>query len=224
MPNFSYLRFYSPCCYLLVLIVEQIPLRGGHFLEEDISAFDAPFFSISPTEAAALDPQQRLLLETSYRALENGMPSCYLVFQSLKFSDISLAGIPLEKVLGSRTSVFTGSFTNDYLHLNTKDTERGSNYDVVGLSSFAMLANRLSWFYNLSGPSVNLDSACSSSLMALDIACQGLRNGDVDMVGITVLLLLLPLLTQLKVPCCGLQLDVQSRLDASFVEHELPFS
>lgn len=141
---------------------DSIPLRGGHFLEEDISAFDAPFFSISPIEAAALDPQQRLLLETSYRALEN-------------------AGIPLEKVLGSRTSVFTGSFTNDYLHLNTKDTERGSNYDAVGLSSFAMLANRLSWFYSLSGPSVNLDSACSSSLMALDIACQSLRNGNADM-------------------------------------------
>ncbi|KAM0794237.1 reducing type I polyketide synthase [Usnea florida] len=139
-----------------------IPARGGHFLDEDISAFDAPFFSISPAEAAALDPQQRLLLETSYRALEN-------------------AGIPLDKVRGSKTSVFTGSFTNDYLHINTKDTERGSNYDAVGLSSFAMLANRLSWFFNFSGPSVNLDSACSSSLTALDLACQCLRNGDAAM-------------------------------------------
>ena len=98
-------------------------------------------------------------------------------------------------MLGSRTSVFTGSFTNDYLHTNTKDTERGSNYDLVGLSSFAMLANRLSWFYNFCGPSVNLDSACSSSLMALDTACQGLRNGDVDMVGIPFWLFLFLFLT-----------------------------
>ena len=114
------------------------------------------------------------------------------------FSDFSLAGLPLEKVMGSKTSVFTGSFTNDYLHLNTKDTERGSTYDVVGLSSFAMLANRLSWFYNFSGPSVNLDSACSSSLMALDMACQSLREGGADMVGISFWLSLLPILTQLS--------------------------
>ncbi len=111
------------------------------------------------------------------------------------FSDIIPAGLPLEKVLGSRTSVFTGAFTNDYLHLNTKDTERGSPYDVIGLSSFAMLANRLSWFYNLSGPSINVDSACSSSLMALDMACRSLIDGDADMVGTLFWLLLLPGLT-----------------------------
>lgn len=50
----------------------QLPLRGGHFLKEDIGKFDAPFFSISATEASGMDPQHRLLLETTYRALENG--------------------------------------------------------------------------------------------------------------------------------------------------------
>lgn len=49
-----------------------MPLRGGHFLKEDLGAFDAPFFHVTPAEAEAMDPQQRLLLETSYRALENG--------------------------------------------------------------------------------------------------------------------------------------------------------
>jgi acyl transferase domain-containing protein len=49
-----------------------MPVRNGHFLKEDLGAFDAPFFSITATEAAGLDPQQRILLETAYRALENG--------------------------------------------------------------------------------------------------------------------------------------------------------
>ena len=65
--------------------------------------------------------------------------------------------------------------------MGCRDPEQGSNYAAAGIS-FAMLANRLSWFYNLAGPSINLDSACSSSLIALDLACQGLRNGDTDMV------------------------------------------
>jgi acyl transferase domain-containing protein len=50
----------------------QVPVPGGHFIREDIAAFDAPFFSLSAGEASAMDPQQRKLLETTYRALENG--------------------------------------------------------------------------------------------------------------------------------------------------------
>ena len=193
------LIFASFTFQLLLLIVEQIPLRGGHFIDDDLSAFDAPFFSISSAEAAALDPQQRLLLETSYRALENGKSPFYPTLDISMFQCLvtqNPAGLPLDKILGSHTSVFTGSFTNDYLHLNTKDTERGSPYDVVGLSSFAMLANRLSWFYNFSGPSVNLDSACSSSLMALDMACRNLLDGDADMVNTPLWILLLTGLTK----------------------------
>lgn len=62
-----------------------------------------------------------------------------------------------------------------------KDPEILPKYAVTGLA-MSLLANRLSWFFNLSGPSVNLDSACSSSMMALDLACQGLRNRDSTMV------------------------------------------
>ncbi|KAK7754992.1 Type I Iterative PKS [Diatrype stigma] len=142
--------------------------RGAHFIKEDLGLFDANFFSLTPTEASAMDPMQRILLETTYRAFEN-------------------AGIRLEDVKGSRTSVHTGCFTNDYLQQILKDSERLPPYAAVGATQ-SMLANRLSWFFDLRGPSVNLDSACSSSAMAIDLACVGvvvlkrlsdaLRNND----------------------------------------------
>ncbi|KAL9608149.1 MAG: hypothetical protein Q9167_007001 [Letrouitia subvulpina] len=140
---------------------ENLPFRGGHFLRRDLGAFDAPFFSIIPAEVAGMDPQQRVLLETAYRALEN-------------------AGIPIEKVRGSNTSVHTGCFTADYANLAAKDPEQMSRYSATGLAN-SMLSNRLSWFFDLRGPSVTLDSACSSSMIALDLACQGLWSGQSDM-------------------------------------------
>ncbi|KAL8769662.1 MAG: hypothetical protein Q9209_004459 [Squamulea sp. 1 TL-2023] len=138
-----------------------IPLRGGHFLQEDLGAFDASFFSITPTEAAAMDPSQRILLETAYLAFE-------------------AAGIPLDTLSGTKTSVHTGCFTDDYKLQLLKDTEQIPKYAATG-ASLAMLANRLSWFFNLSGPSMNIDSACSSSAIAIDQACALLRTGDCEM-------------------------------------------
>ena len=87
----------------------------------------------------------------------------------------------MESVYGSKTGVYSGSMADDYKHLVTKDVDDLPKYAATGVS-VNMIANRLSWFFNLKGPSVNLDSACSSSLMALDFAVQGLRNGDSDMV------------------------------------------
>ncbi|KAL6717587.1 hypothetical protein ACLMJK_005502 [Lecanora helva] len=138
-----------------------LPLRGGHFIKEDLGAFDAGFFSISPTEAAAMDPAQRGLLETAYRAFEN-------------------AGIPVHEASGSNTSVHTGCFTDDYKLQMLKDPDQIPKYAATG-ASLAMLANRLSWFFNLAGPSMNIDSACSSSGIAVDYGCQLLRNKDCDM-------------------------------------------
>ncbi|KNG88668.1 polyketide synthase [Aspergillus nomiae NRRL 13137] len=134
---------------------------GAHFMKEDPALFDAPFFGISGTEAAAMDPQHRILLETAYRALES-------------------AGIPIEKASGTKTGVYTGCMTDDYKRITSHDLDLTPKYAVLG-TTMSMLANRLSWFLNLHGPSVSLDSACSSSLMALDMACQGLRNKDSDM-------------------------------------------
>ncbi|TGJ79824.1 hypothetical protein E0Z10_g8943 [Xylaria hypoxylon] len=134
--------------------------RGAHFIREDLGTFDAGFFSLTPTEAAAMDPMQRILLETTYKAFEN-------------------SGIRIEDIKGSRTSVHTGCFTNDYLQQILKDSDRLPPYAAVGATQ-SMLANRISWFYDLRGPSVNLDSACSSSAMAVDLSCQLLHNGTTN--------------------------------------------
>ncbi|KAI0186121.1 lovastatin nonaketide synthase, partial [Xylaria flabelliformis] len=138
-----------------------LPLRGGHFLKENLGAFDAPFFSITPSEAACMDPQHRHMLETAYHALED-------------------AGIPLTECSGSNTAVYTGCFTNDYLSILHQDYEADQKHAAMGLVP-SMMANRLSWFFNFKGTSMNLDSACSSSLVALHLACQDLRAGNADM-------------------------------------------
>lgn len=91
------------------------------------------------------------------------------------------AGISMDTVAGSSTSVYTGSFGLDYgIQLN-RDAEVPPVHAGLGFG-ISMLANRLSWFFDLQGPSIGLDSACSSSAMAIDIACQALRNESCDMV------------------------------------------
>ncbi|EPE26975.1 Thiolase-like protein [Glarea lozoyensis ATCC 20868] len=150
-------NFYDPDTTKL----NGFPLRGGHFLEGDISAFDAPFFSISPAEASEMDPLQRGLLECSYRALEN-------------------AGIPLENAAGTNTAVYVGSFSDDYKALFHKDPESAGQYSGSGVAP-NMNANRISWALNLTGTSFNLDTACSSSLVALHLACRGLIAHDSKM-------------------------------------------
>ncbi|PYH92144.1 putative polyketide synthase [Aspergillus ellipticus CBS 707.79] len=138
-----------------------ISVRGGNFVQEDLGAFDAPFFSITPGEAACMDPQHRRMLETAYHALED-------------------AGIPISECWGSDTSVYTGCFTNDYLSILQQDYEVEQRHVAMGIAP-SMLANRVSWFFNFKGTSMNLDSACSSSLIALHLACQELRSGNSSM-------------------------------------------
>jgi acyl transferase domain-containing protein len=89
--------------------------------------------------------------------------------------------MPMESVSGTKTSVHTGSFADDYRLMTMRDHESMPKYAATG-SSISILANRISWFYNLHGPSVQIDTACSSSLVALDMACQALRTGESDMV------------------------------------------
>ncbi|TGJ66783.1 Type I Iterative Polyketide synthase (PKS) [Orbilia oligospora] len=132
----------------------------GYFINDNIAAFDAPFFSITAEEAGAMDPQQRVLLETTYHAIEN-------------------AGLTMNELSGSRTSVHVGCLSQDYGLINSKDPEAAPKYTITG-TELSMIPNRLSWFFNLKGPSLAVDTACSSSLVALDLACQLLRSGETD--------------------------------------------
>lgn len=135
--------------------------RGGHFLSQDISAFDAAFFNISPVEASAMDPQQRLLLETTYEAFDN-------------------AGIPMEKARGSNTAVYAAIFTRDYDRNIYKDPNSIPKYHATG-SGEAILSNRISYTFDLKGPSMTLDTGCSGSMVALHQACQSIRSGESNM-------------------------------------------
>ncbi|MCJ1251044.1 hypothetical protein MMC30_008275 [Trapelia coarctata] len=132
--------------------------KSGFFLDGDVSLFDAPFFSITAKEAMGMDPMQRQLLEVAYECFEN-------------------AGVPLENLSGSMTSVYTGVMTNDYELVSAADIYNLPQNAASGTSR-AMLSNRLSWFFNLQGPSLTLDTACSSSLYALHLACQSVRLGE----------------------------------------------
>ncbi|KAI1116621.1 hypothetical protein F5Y14DRAFT_49656 [Nemania sp. NC0429] len=136
----------------------KLPARGAHFLHGDPGAFDAPFFSMTPAEAAAMDPQQRWALETAYHAFEN-------------------TGTPIESLRGSHTAVFVGVSGDDYLAMAYKDPHTLPRTLVTGTSR-ASFANRISWYFDLLGPSLSIDTACSSSLVALDLACQSLRSGE----------------------------------------------
>jgi acyl transferase domain-containing protein len=114
--------------------------RGGHFLKDDISAFDAGFFSISAAEAISMDPMQRMLLEIVYEATEN-------------------AGIPISDLAGSNTGVFVGCWANDYDTMAKRDAEVLPKYHTLGTGQ-AILSNRVSFCFDLKGPSLTIDTAC----------------------------------------------------------------
>lgn len=133
--------------------------RWGGFLE-NVDAFDPDFFGISPREAVHIDPQQRLLLEVAYEALEH-------------------AGAPLAGLRGSRTGVYVGLFIHDYAHMQLSARDLIDAYTGTG-TSMSIAANRISYLFDLRGPSIALDTACSSSLVALHQACESLRSGECD--------------------------------------------
>ncbi|KAF5694735.1 polyketide synthase [Fusarium denticulatum] len=130
----------------------------GYLLEEDSRLFDASFFNVNPAEADGMDPQQRLTLETVYESLE-------------------AAGYTIEEMQGSLTAVYLGVMTGDYHDIQSRDPEIINRYHPTGTSK-SILSNRVSYYFDLRGPSVTMDTACSSSLAALHFATQSLRSGE----------------------------------------------
>ncbi|MBX6385003.1 MAG: acyltransferase domain-containing protein [Microbispora sp.] len=140
--------------------VDRIGTRVGGFLE-DIDSFDASFFSISPYEAMRIDPQHRLLIEVTWEAIED-------------------AGIPLRKLAGSRTAVYTSCLWSDYWDR----LRRAGMYDVhaaVGGGNWGNLSGRISYLFDLRGPSMSVEATCSTSLVAVHLACREMWAGQTDM-------------------------------------------
>ena len=133
--------------------------RCGGFID-DVDQFDPQFFGISPREARSLDPQQRLLLEISYTALEN-------------------AGQAPFDLRGTRTGVFVGISFDDYAQLSVRsgDLTRIDAHSSLG-NTRSMAAGRLAYTFGFQGPTMQLDTTCSSSLLAVHLACQSLRSGE----------------------------------------------
>lgn len=134
--------------------------ESGGFLK-DVAGFDNRFFDIPPDEALRMDPQQRLLLEVSWEALEH-------------------AGIIPESLRLSRTGVFVGVSSTDYVRLVSASAQQKSTiWDNTGGSS-SIIANRISYFLDIQGPSIVIDTACSPSLVAVHLACRSLSTWDCD--------------------------------------------
>lgn len=134
--------------------------KWGGFMKE-VDKFDPLFFGISPREAHMMDPQQRIFLETVWRAIEDS---------GQKVSDLS----------GTRTGLFVGVATNDYVDVLTANDIVLDGYTASG-NSHSILANRVSFLLNLHGPSAPIDTACSSSLVALHRAIESIHTGSSDM-------------------------------------------
>jgi acyl transferase domain-containing protein len=131
-----------------------------------------------PNDEQALDPQFRLQLESTYEALESGRsPEAPYLDPP---TDNNTAGITLQDVAGSNTSVFAGSFFRDYHESLIRDPDALPRFLLMGTGA-AMASNRLSHFFDLRGPSMSVDTGCSTTLTALHQGCQSLRTGESNM-------------------------------------------
>ncbi|EDU45986.1 fatty acid synthase S-acetyltransferase [Pyrenophora tritici-repentis Pt-1C-BFP] len=136
-----------------------IPFTQGYFLDGvNIQNFDTTVFPTSKTELDRLDPAQRQLLQVAYECFESAGMSSWR---------------------GSNTGCYIGEFGEDWADVNAKETQHIGGYRATGFEDFA-LSNRISYEFDLRGPSMTVKTACSSSLVCLDLACEAIRNGKCD--------------------------------------------
>jgi len=132
--------------------------KWGGFIS-GVDRFDPLFFRISPKEAALMDPQERLFLETAWQTIED-------------------AGYTKKSIAGSRVGVFVGVMWGHYELFGAESILNGD--PALSTSSYASIANRVSYFFDFHGPSIALDTMCSSSLTAIHLACEEIRRGEID--------------------------------------------
>lgn len=148
-------RYYHPNAE----IPGKMITKWGGFIG-NLEKFDAQFFGISPREALRMDPQQRWLLEVSWEALED-------------------AGLAPKKLRGSPTGVFVGIASNDYASIQMKNYAEVDVHTNSG-STLSIASNRISYLFDFKGPSLSVDTACSSALVAVNLACQAIWTGECD--------------------------------------------
>ena len=144
--------------------------KWGAFLD-DVAGFDADFFGINEREATAIDPQHRLLLETAWEAVEH-------------------AGIAPAALAGTRTGVFIGMTHGDYQLLAADAHAIEGPYGFTG-NNFSLASGRIAYHLGVHGPAMTVDSACSSSLLAVHLACRSLHDGESDIAlagGVSIML------------------------------------
>ncbi len=129
-------------------------------LLDEIDGFDPGFFGISAREAAQIDPQQRLLLELASEAFEDG-------------------GFAPHGLRGSAMGVYVGASAMEYSNRTIGDLAAADAYFMTG-TSLSIFSNRISYIFDLHGPSLTVDTACSSSLVAVHLACEDIRRGRVE--------------------------------------------
>ncbi|XP_067674719.1 mycocerosic acid synthase-like polyketide synthase [Haliotis asinina] len=128
---------------------------------ENYAHFDFKMFGINEHEAAQMDPQQRQVLECTYMALED-------------------AGITRQQIAGQKVGVYIGCMNNDFTQMSNKHPYLVDNYTVTG-TAVSVVSNRVSYIFDLRGPSMTIDTACSSSIVALHQAALAMKAGDCSM-------------------------------------------